>query len=110
MPAVAVFAWERIQRDSDGKIANQFLVAPDWTVEILSPCQSKTKVMRNILHCLEHGAQMGWLIDPDEELIFVYRDDRTVTIFEQAKDVIPVPAFADAIQLSVGQVFGWLED
>ena len=65
---------------------------------------------QNILHCLEHRAHMGWLIDPDEVLIFVYRDDRTVAIFEKTEDVIPVPAFAGAIQLSVGQVFGWLED
>ena len=37
--------------------------------------KSQTKMMRNILHCLEHEVQMGWLINPDEELIFVYRDD-----------------------------------
>lgn len=110
VPDVAVFAWERIQRDDDGKVANQFLVAPNWAVEILSPGQSQTKVVRNILHCLAHGTQMGWLIDPDEELIFVYRDDRTVMMFEQAEDLIPVPDFAAGIQLSLGQVFGWLED
>jgi Uma2 family endonuclease len=71
VPDSAVFTWERIQRDDTGKVINQVFVAPDWTIEILSPEQSQTKVVRNILHCLDHGTQMGWLIDPDEELIFV---------------------------------------
>jgi Uma2 family endonuclease len=110
VPDAVVFTWERIQRDEDGKVANQFLLAPDWTIEILSPDQSQTKVVRNILHCLDYGTQMGWLIDPDEELIFVYRSDRTITVYEQPQDQLPVPDFASAIQLTVGQVFNWLED
>nr|WP_310484452.1 Uma2 family endonuclease [Chamaesiphon sp. VAR_48_metabat_403] len=67
--------WERISRDADGKVANVFEIAPDWTIEILSPDQSQTKVVRNILYCISNGTQMGWLIDPAEELVFVYRAD-----------------------------------
>ena len=59
VPDVTVFAWGRIPRDNDGKVANVFALAPDWTIEILSPDQSQTKVVRNILHCLSHGTQMG---------------------------------------------------
>jgi Uma2 family endonuclease len=40
--------------------------------EILSPDQSQTKVMKNILHCLAHGSQMGWLIDPTTRSVIVY--------------------------------------
>ncbi len=111
VPDAAVFQWDRIQRDATGKVINQMFVAPDWTVEILSPDQSQTKVVRNILHCLDHGTQLGWLIDPDDELIFVYRSDHTVFVFEHAGDRLPVPDFAAAtLQLTVGQVFSWLED
>jgi Uma2 family endonuclease len=110
VPDIAIFTWDRIQRDPAGKLVNQVFVAPDWTVEILSPDQSQTKVVRNIFHCLSHGTQMGWLIDPDEEIIFVYHSDRTVFAFEQPQDLVPVPEFAKAIQLTVGQIFGWLAD
>ena len=48
------------------------LIAQDWTIEILSPDQSQTKVTKNILHCLKYGTQMGWLIDPEEKSVFVY--------------------------------------
>ena len=99
VPDVAVFAWERIPRDDDGKVANVFALAPDWTIEILSPDQSQTKVVRNILHCLSHGTQMGWLIDPEEELVFVYLADRTLSMYEEKDDLLPVPGFTASFQL-----------
>ncbi|WP_310410138.1 Uma2 family endonuclease [Chamaesiphon sp. OTE_8_metabat_110] len=110
IPDVTVFAWDRIPRDDDGKIANVFEIAPDWTIEILSPEQSQTKVIRNILHCLSNGTKMGWLIDPEEELIFVYFEDRTLAVFEEKDNLLPVPEFAAAFKLTVGELFGWLAD
>ena len=105
-----MFAWERIPRDADGNVANVFALAPDWTIEILSPDQSQTKVVRNILHCLSHGTQMGWLIDPEEELVFVYLADRTLSMYEEKDDLLPVPGFTASFQLTIGQLFSWLED
>ncbi len=118
VPDGTVFTWNRIPRDDDGKIANVFALAPDWTIEILSPDQSQTKVVRNILRCLSHGTQMGWLIDPDEELIFVYLahdpadklEQPRISVFEAKEDLLPVPEFAKSFQLTVGQLFDWLED
>ena len=78
-------------------------------IEILSPDQSQTKAIRNILYCLDHGAQMGWLIDPDEELVFVYFSDRTLAVFEHKVDRLPVPSFAEIFDLTVSQLFSWLE-
>ncbi len=52
VPDLAVFTWERIPRDKTGKVASTFTLAPDWTIEILSPDQSQTKVVLHILHCL----------------------------------------------------------
>jgi Uma2 family endonuclease len=110
VPDVTVFSWERIPRDDDGKVANVFALAPDWTIEILSPEQSQTKVVRNILHCLSNGTQMGWLIDPEEELVFVYLADRTISVYEEKTDSIPVPDFATSFQLTVDRLFSWLDD
>jgi len=42
VPDVAVFTWGRIPRDENGEVSNTFSTAPDWTIEILSPNQSKT--------------------------------------------------------------------
>jgi Uma2 family endonuclease len=101
---------QRIPRDENGDIANVFAIAPDWTIEILSPDQSQTKVTKNILHCLQHGTQMGWLIDPAERSIFVYTADRATQVFEEEVDILPVPEFAINFQLTLGDLFGWLRD
>ena len=59
VPDVSVFRWDRIPRQANGRVANRFDLQPDWTIEILSPGQSQTKVIRNILHRLDHGTEMG---------------------------------------------------
>ena len=110
VPDVTVFTSERIPRDENGEIANVFAIAPDWTIEILSPDQSQTKVTKNILHCLQHGTQMGWLIDPAERSIFVYAPDKSTQFFEEELDALPVPEFATDFQLTLGDLFGWLSD
>ncbi|MGG6269070.1 Uma2 family endonuclease [Leptolyngbya sp. AN03gr2] len=110
VPDLSVFTWERIPRNENGEVSNTFELPPDWTIEILSPDQSQTKVVRNILHCLANGTQMGWLIDPDEKLVFVYFADRTLAVFEESSDRIPVPAFAESFELTIGQLFDWLQE
>ncbi len=109
VPDIAVFTWERIPRDETGDIANTFDAAPDWTMEILSPEQSPTKVTKNILHCLQHGCAMGWLIDPDDRSVVVYPAGQQAVFFDEVAQVILVPEFAGEMQLTVGELFGWLQ-
>jgi Uma2 family endonuclease len=108
VPDVSVFIWARIACDESGDIANVFPIAPDWTIEILSPDQSHTRVVKNIVHCLKQGAVMGWLIDPDDRTVFVYYPNGTMAIFDDPEARLPVPEFAQGLELSVGELFGWL--
>ncbi|MFM6127191.1 MAG: Uma2 family endonuclease [Sphaerospermopsis kisseleviana] len=108
VPDVSVFTWARIPCDENGEISDTFLLAPDWTIEILSPEQSRTKVTKNILHCLKNQTQMGWLIDPNEQSVFVYLPNQLPEVFDQPETVIAVPQFASELQLSVRDLFGWL--
>ncbi len=108
VPDVSVFVWERIPRDQNGEVANVFRAAPDWTVEILSPDQSQTKVTKNILHCLRYKTQIGWLIDPDEQTVFVYLAGQQTEVFDASEELLPVPTFASKLRLTVGDLFGWL--
>jgi len=105
VPDVTVFRDDRIPRKPNGRIENIFSIAPDWTIEILSPDQSQAKVIRNILHCIDNGTVMGWLIDPEESCIFVYEADK-VGMFDQPDEIVPVPQFAKEIQLMIGEIFG----
>lgn len=108
IPDITVFVWNRIPCDENGEIANGFSLAPDWTIEILSPDQSHTKVTKNILHCLKHGTQIGWLIDPDEKTVLVYRPKQEIEVFDEPDALISVPSFVNELNLTVKDLFAWL--
>lgn len=108
MPDVSVFVWDRIPRDQNGEIANVFQAAPDWTIEILSPDQSQTKVTKNILHCLKYETQMGWLIDPDDQTVFVYLPEQRLEVFDEPEAQLAMPSFASEFGLTLRELFGWL--
>lgn len=111
VPDLSVFAWNRIPEDENGKVEDTFLISPDWTIEILSPDQGESKVTAKILHCLAHGAQMGWMIDPHACSVVAFPAKREPIYFDlDAPDEhIPTPEFANQFQLTVGTLFGWLD-
>jgi Uma2 family endonuclease len=109
VPDLSVFEISRVPTDAQGKIENAFLIAPDWTIEILSPGQSATKVLKKINHCLDYGTQMGWLIDPESESITISRASQNILIIDEPNTILPVPEFAKSIQLTVADIFGWLK-
>jgi Uma2 family endonuclease len=106
VPDVAVFRWERIPRTNTGRIANRFEVHPDWAIEILSPGQSLTKVLGKLLHCIQHGTELGWLIDPLEKSVLVVLPEQRVQLLT-GTDSLPVLSELH-LSLTVADVFGWL--
>ncbi len=51
---------------------------------------------------------MGWLIDPDEQTVFVYLPKQQPEVFDQPQEQLPVLSFASELCLTVGDLFGWL--
>ncbi len=109
VPDISVFKQKNILHDEQGEIANIFNMAPDWMIEILSPDQSSTKVIKKILHCLQHGTEVGWLIDPAEKLIFIYYSDKQVEVVNDLNQELLVPGFAESVKLTAGDIFSWLK-
>jgi Uma2 family endonuclease len=109
VPDVVVFEEANISYDENEDAINVVSIPPDWTIEILSPEQSTTKVLKNINHCLAHGTQMGWLIDPIDRSVFVISADRTLQIIDEPNTILPVPEFAKSVQLTVEQLFSWIK-
>jgi Uma2 family endonuclease len=108
VPDVAVFTYDRIPLDDRGKVENVFKAAPDWTIEILSPAQSQNRVTRNIVHCLNHGCQLGWLLDPEDETVLAYPPGKLPEFFEDPADLLPVPDFAKDLKLTLEELFNFL--
>ncbi len=80
---------------------------PDWTIEILSPEQSSNRVIGNILYCLEYGCQLGWLIDPGDRSILVFRPNQQPKLW-QGSDRLPILNDLD-LALSPKEIFAWLK-
>ena len=106
VPDGAVFRWERVIITEKGRIANRFNLYPDWSIEILSPEQSLTKVLDNLLHCSEQGTELGWLINPDEDTILIVTENQRVKLLKEDA-ILPVLKEID-LTLKVTDIFNWL--
>jgi Uma2 family endonuclease len=107
VPDIAVLFWDHIEFDEAGEPVDDVKHAPDWTIEILSPNQSSNRVSANILHCIEHGCRLGWLVDPGDRSILVYLPKQQPK-FCEGSDPLPIPE-GIPIELTADQVFGWLK-
>jgi len=107
VPDIAVFQWQNIPFLEDGEVPDSFNIAPDWAIEILSPDQSASKAIGNLLYCLENGSQLGWFLDPDEQSILILLGDRS-PIFMEGNNV-PISLAGINLDLTVEQIFSWLK-
>lgn len=100
VPDVSVVAQDRFPTGND-----PLKGAPNWGIEILSPNQSTTKVITNIQLCLQSGMELGWLIDPMEEVILVFWRNRAFGVYRE-QTVLPV-LNAMTLTLTPQQIFAW---
>ena len=107
IPDVAVFGWSQIPFTAAGEVPDNFEIAPDWTIEILSPEQKPNKVIGNILHCLQYGGRLGWFVDPDDSSILVFQPGQQPLLC-QGDDRLPMPEDIP-LELTAEQIFGWLK-
>jgi len=106
VPDVAVFRWQQIPRTPAGRVANRFEIPPDWAIEILSPDQSQTKVLAKLLNCMEHGTELGWLLDPENDSVLAILPEMRVKLYQGTE---PLPMLRDIdLVLSAADIFSWL--
>ena len=107
IPDVAVFQWNRIIFTKEGEVPDNFKLAPDWTIEILSPEQKPNKVIGNILYCLQHGCRLGWFLDPDDCSVLQFLPGQQPELLQGSDRLLVLGEIK--LELTVSQVFGWLK-
>lgn len=106
VPDVSVFRWQRIPRKASGRIANRFETYPDWAIEILSPEQAQTKPLEKLLHCIEHGTELGWLLDPEADSVLTISSESRIKLYQ---DQTTLPTLSGLeLALSAQNIFDWL--
>ncbi|NJK51824.1 MAG: hypothetical protein HC936_01700 [Leptolyngbyaceae cyanobacterium SU_3_3] len=64
------------------------------------------RVIDNILFCLNHGTELGWLIAPEDRSIMVFRPGQQPVVLENEN--LPVLSVLAEWQVSVAEVFSGL--
>jgi Uma2 family endonuclease len=83
-------AWVRRERLANltAEQKQRFLPpCPDFVIELRSPSDPLPPVEAKMREYIENGAQFGWLIDPEERKVHVYRPDETMRIMENPQKV-----------------------
>ncbi|MEM9451586.1 MAG: Uma2 family endonuclease [Cyanobacteria bacterium P01_E01_bin.6] len=66
-------------------------LCPDFAIELVSPSDSIQDVRAKMREYLENGLQLGWLIDPNTNLVEVYQPDRPVNVLQQPRSLSADP-------------------
>ncbi|CCG99974.1 hypothetical protein FAES_1965 [Fibrella aestuarina BUZ 2] len=78
-------------------------LAPDFVVELMSASDQLPRAKEKMLEYINNGVQLGWLIDPVRQEVFIYRADGTIskhTDFEQPlTGEIVLPSFTFDLRL-----------
>lgn len=69
-------------------------LCPDFVVELRSKTDSLQKLQAKLQEYIDNGAQLGWLIDPKNKQVEIYRPGQAVEILQQpstlsGEDVLP---------------------
>ncbi len=109
VPDVAFYRSDRIPRDDQGRVADDFREPPDLVVEIVSPEQSVNALVRKCLWYVAHGVAVALLVDPDDESILLFRPNQIPRVLapDEAIDLADIlPGFS----LTGAEVFSSLRD
>ena len=57
-------------------------LCPDFVAEVMSPSNTLTELQDKMAEYVSNGAQLGWLIDPFETRVYIYRPGHPVECLE----------------------------
>lgn len=83
-------AWtrdERLQNFSAEQKKKFLPLCPDFVVELRSSSDNLKELQAKMQEYIENGARLGWLIDPKNRRVYVYRANGEVEILENSQKV-----------------------
>ena len=66
-------------------------LCPDFVVELRSATDSLSRLQDKMAEYMENGAELGWLIDPSERKVYIYRKLSDVEILDNPQTVSGEP-------------------
>jgi Uma2 family endonuclease len=107
VPDVAVLRWNNIPYDDQGFPVDDLFQAPDIAIEIVSPDQSVTSLVRKCLWYVANGVAVALLVDPDDESVLAFRKGQEPRA-PRDSDRIDLDEVMLGFPLTVQELFGAL--
>jgi Uma2 family endonuclease len=79
-------------------------LCPDFVVELRSETDSLEGLQAKMQEYIENGAELGWLIDPAEKTVYVYRPKRPVECLRNCLSVSGDPLLR-RLELNLGELW-----
>ena len=108
VPDVSVYRWERIAWTSDGEVPDDFTEPPDIAIEIVSPGQNVTRLVRRCIWYVEHGVTLALLIDPTDRSVLRFGRASTPRALHE-QDRIDLSEVLPDFQATVERLFAALK-
>jgi Uma2 family endonuclease len=108
VPDVAVYRPDRIPRDKSGRMVNDLFEPPNITMEIVSPGQSTTALVRRCLWYVAHEVQIALLVDPEDESVLAFRPQGRLDVW-RGTDRIDLHEVLLDFDLTVDQLYSVLK-
>jgi Uma2 family endonuclease len=103
-PDISFVAKERLQGLEE--LPDGFLEgAPDLAIEILSPTNTIEEIHAKLVEYFENGAQLVWIIHPNERYILVYRCAQEPDRLLKSTDFLDGEELIPSFSLPVAELF-----
>ena len=76
--------WETLPRDERRRFSQ---LVPDFVLELRSPSDRLSDAQAKMAEYIDNGVRLGWLIDPDNRTVEIYRPGRDAERLEQPETV-----------------------
>lgn len=107
VPDLIVVRWDRVPYDEAGELAEDFDLAPDIAVEILSPGQGMTTLAERCQWSVDNGVEVALLIRPNNRTIRVFRPGQPPRVLRD-DDLIDFGEVLPGFEPRVRDVFAYL--
>ncbi len=86
-PDVSWILKKRVEKLSLAERRKFARIVPDFVIELRSPSDALEDLQNKMAEYIENGVRLGWLIDPSEKKVHVYRSNGKVEILENPEKV-----------------------
>ena len=93
--------WDALTRQEQSRFAP---ICPDFVVELRSRSDELADVREKMAEYMRNGARLGWLIDPQEQQVYIYQPGRALEVLDEPETVSGDPVLPGFV-LELGGIF-----